>query len=610
MNQLRHGVTRPNSYSPRPEQQACIDQISTLFKSGISTHALIAAVMRYGKTLAVCEIFKELGLKRMLIMTYKPAVDASWKEEVEKHVDFDGWKYYSAKDFSATDPIKLPGDTVEVLFTSFQDIIDINKSKWEQAKDYHYDLLVIDEMHYGSDTELARATLSQLSYDRVIYISGTAIKALTSGQFSDEETYQWRYTDQMALRRQEQLAGWKTETYRWSPVMNFHTFDVCAEAKANVLAYSDDEQFTMSKLFSTDKDGQLLDEGSVKLFTDQLFGRGGNRKQHSPMRLKPVDHSLWILPPNVKSATAFSRFLQAYLGNGYKIINVSGDNESRLSRVKSMIDGHDKTITVSCGRFNTGVTVPKWDMVVMLDDTKSPVTYFQTIFRCQSSDRARGKEDCHVIDFNPQRCLEMVFEFSEIHAKQGETTNSQLREWLDFAPILDHTGNTVKAIDVETVLNFMAKTGGYVERFGSNLMLNWSKLDDAKDMFRGIKPDKADKIKQQISDNDLDIGKNYLPAVAPNRQQHVPDISKKEYKKLRKQIMSVMRRIPTYLFLELQNITFDDTDHMIREGDPSKFKMAIGISLAQFRELCNDLEFVRKDKLDRCIMAYNQLGSF
>jgi type II restriction enzyme len=106
------------------------------------------------------------------------------------------------------------------------------------------------------------------------------------------------------------------------------------------------------------------------------------------------------------------------VGADYKIINVAGDNTKKLEDVKDLIRRNQKSITVTCGRFNTGVTVPEWDMVMMLDDTRAPETYFQTIFRCQSPDKSRGKELCSVIDFNPQRCLEMIYEFADITAKK------------------------------------------------------------------------------------------------------------------------------------------------------------------------------------------------
>ena len=83
---------------------------------------------------------------------------------------------------------------------------------------------------------------------------------------------------------------------------------------------------------------------------------------------------LVVVPPNVNSATAVSKFLSKYEHNDHVVINVSGDNVTKLEHVKQLIQANQKTITITCGRFNTGDTVPEWDMDVMLDDTRAPET--------------------------------------------------------------------------------------------------------------------------------------------------------------------------------------------------------------------------------------------
>ena len=604
INHLLHGISRPDSFKLRKEQQDCVDKLANLFMNSVSKQALLAAVMRYGKTIVSLQLAKAIGAQRVLIITYKPAVDASWREPVERHVDFNEWHYHSASEHSSIYPIELGTEGVQVLFTSFQDFNDFDKLKWQYAKDYHYDLVIVDEMHYGSDTVKAKFSLSQLSYDRVLYISGTPIKALLSGQFIEDEIYLWRHTDQMARRRQEQLAGWQTEVYRWSPVMHFHTFDIHPEARKAVEAYSNDEGFTMAKMFSSDDGITLRDQSSVELFLDQFFGRGAVHKNHCPLRVKPVDHMLWMLPPSVKSVEALSRLLASYQDQ-YHIINVAGDNEKDLDKVKQLIRYHSKTITLSCGRFNTGVTVPEWDMVAMLDDGRSATTYFQSIFRCASPDRARRKESCYVIDFNPQRCLEVIYEFAETEAGKHESTQQHLREWLDFAPIMDHSGNKPKQVDVDTVLDMMAETGGYVERFGSVYNINWENLEDYSLMFAGVKADKNAKILQQVTDNDLDLGKNFatstLPATTKNK-------IKDDTQELKQKVVTTMRRIPTFLFGEKLQAEFPDVAAIIQQGHGGRFLEAVGVTIYDFEKMCTD-GLVKTPRLNRCIMSFNQIGS-
>ena len=602
INERRHGVARPNAYLMRDEQQECHDQAVAHFASG-GEKFLMNAKMRFGKTFTSFQIMKSLNVKRALVLTYKPAVDASWREDLETHIDFEGWKYYSAKaDFTNANPIVLDGDAeVEVLFGSFQDANELKKAKWQNAVNYHYDLVVIDEMHYGSKTQRATDTLESLSYDKILWVSGTPLKALMSGEFLDEEIYTWSYADEQAKRKIEKDANWETDLYRWLPEMRFHTFEVSEEAKKQTQCYSEEEGFTMTKMFGSDDGETFIDDAAVKLFIDQVFGIGVHKSQ-SPVRTHAVDHMLFVMPPVVRSAEAMSKLLKQRVGTEYTIINVAGDNVRDLNKVKGIILANAKTITVTCGRFNTGVTVPEWDMVCMMDDTRAPETYFQTIFRVQSPDKIREKELCSVVDFNPQRCLEMIYEFADITAKPGQSTQAAVREFLDFAPVLDHSGNKPVEITVDTVLNMMAETGGYAERFGSNVMLNWGLLDDVADKFYGIDAEKNTKKSDQISDNGLERGKNY-DANGKEKTKAEIDLEQKALKELKERIITMMRRLPTYLFLE-EN-TIDSIDDIMYINNVDLFKDTVGLTIEDFNELCSG--FIKTDRLNRCIMAYNQI---
>jgi hypothetical protein len=310
------------------------------------------------------------------------------------------------------------------------------------------------------------------------------------------------------------------------------------------------------------------------------------------------------MPPNVNSATAMSKLLETRVGDDYKIINVAGDNTKKLDIVQALIVRNQKTITVTCGRFNTGVTVPEWDMVMMLDDTRAPETYFQTIFRCQSPNKKRGKELCSVIDFNPQRCLEMIYEFADITAKPGESTQQAVRSFLEFAPVLHHTGNKAKEVDVNQVLTMMAETGGYAERFGSSVMLNWGLVNDVADKFFGINPDANSKSNSTIADNGLIKGKNYDKNNKPKTKAEI-DEEKKAERELRQRVITMMRRLPTYLFLEDSKI--DNVADIVKTNNNSLFADTVGISIDAFNELCDG--FIKTERLDRAIMAYNQIES-
>ena len=600
INNLIHGISRPNSYKMRPEQKACVKAAVKHFESG-GDKFLINAIMRYGKTFVTYQILKALGLSRVLVLTYKPAVEQGWREDLETHVDFDGYNYFHAKDFGRGNPVKLPesGPGCDVLFASFQDINDMKKNKWRHIRNYHFDMVVLDEQHFGTSTIRAQNTLAKLSFDRLLEVSGTPLKSLMTGDYLPNEMFGWSYSDEQSRRTIEMENGWQTEIYRWLPKMNIHTFSVSDEVKNNIVAhYSDDEGYSMTKLLASDDGVTMNDEASVKLFFDDVMGRTGH-KHNSPYRTVAADHSLWVCPSNVKSVSALSLLIEKYYP-GYTVINVAGDNIRCLNKVLDIIDRNEKTITITCGRFNTGVTVKAWDLVVMLDDGKAPESYFQTIFRAKSPDKDRQKEECYVVDYNPQRALEMIYRYAEIVAKEKQSTCESVREFMDFAPVMDHVDNKLVPVDAEKVLSYISESGDYVRSFSNASMFDWKVMDKYSDQFIGV--DAMDVIKhiEQIADSDLVKGKNYLSNVKPKRG--VVDLTKKEMDELKRKAMGMLAKVPHYMFLaeDVKSVS-DITDY-----DDPLFEQVVGVPNEVFASMCGT--FIREDRLNRCIVAFNQLS--
>ena len=195
-------------------------------------------------------------------------------------------------------------------------------------------------------------------------------------------------------------------------------------------------------------------------------------------------------------------------------------------------------------------------------------------------------------------------EFADITAKKGESTQQAVRNFLEFAPVLDHSGNSTKEIDVTNVLNMMAETGGYAERFGSTVMLNMGSIDDYADKFIGIKQETSASSSQSVSDNNLEKGKNY-ESTPKSKSKSESDDDEKRMRELRQKVVTVMRRIPTYLFLEEANI--DNVADILYTNNSELFNDTIGITLDSFNELCHG--FIKTERLDRAIMAFNQIGS-
>jgi hypothetical protein len=198
----------------------------------------------------------------------------------------------------------------------------------------------------------------------------------------------------------------------------------------------------------------------------------------------------------------------------------------------------------------------------------------------------------------------MIYEFADITAKPGESTQQAVRSFLEFAPVLDHSGNKAKEVDVNQVLTMMAETGGYAERFGSSVMLNWGLVNDVADKFFGINPDANSKSNSTIADNGLIKGKNYDKSNKPKTKAEI-DEEKKAERELRQRVITMMRRLPTYLFLEDSKI--DNVADIVKTNNISLFADTVGISIDAFNELCDG--FIKTERLDRAIMAYNQIES-
>jgi hypothetical protein len=332
----------------------------------------------------------------------------------------------------------------------------------------------------------------------------------------------------------------------------------------------------MNKLFASEDGETFIEEASVKLFVDQFFGRNV-RHNHSAIRVMAPDHMLWVMS-NVAPVNAMCNLLNK-MDTGYHIINVAGDNISNLDQVKKEIAYYTKTITITCGRFNTGVTVPEWDMVAMLNGGRAAETYFQTVFRVQSPDQRRGKDRCVVIDFHPQRCLEMSWLYAEIIAKNDQPTTSVLRSFLEVAPILDHTGNQIKKVDIEQVMGVLSELGSAYDSFGSqkDYDINGFDIDD----WGNVAPENGVTKKGDISNSGIQEGKTYDSV---NRGPRAP-VSKDEMAELRKRISTAIRKIPILLAINTDR-PYDSIQDLMDRCPGDQFSMFVEIELDLFREKC------------------------
>ena len=596
VNYLLTGVKATKNYILRNEQSDCVKSAVSYFMNG-GTEFMINGKMRFGKVFTSYHIIKKLEKiynrkLKVLILTYKPSVESSWSEDINDQVDFCDWDYFSGNGYEYNDD-----NVTSVLFSSFQDINNLSKKKWKGITEEKYDVVIIDESHYGSDTKLAQETLDQLNFDLTLYLSGTPIDALLSGKYIDgDNMYSWNYVDEQKARELEKLSGWKTEIYRWLPVMNFHLYRVSDAVKSTLDLYTDDEQFTFGKLFGTNQFGTFNDVGSVKLFINEVFGIGV-RKEKSPIRMIAPDHIVMVLPPSIKSVTAYCNLLNEMVGDDYRVINVSGNNVKELDVVQRLIKTNKRTITVTAGRFNTGVTVPEWDAIFMFNDGEAPETYLQTIFRVQSSDKSRKKEKCYVFDYNPERNLKVLYQYAEISATKNQSPKEWIREFLEFAPIMDHQDNGLIRVEVDQFLEVINNIGGFVDSFSSSYIIDSRKAMGFLELLKLKGEVKEKEIVIPINCNGIKKGKNFKS----NPNQSNNDIRKENsiIKIIISKVKYINKHIPEFILFVHQATNVDE----LFEANPEDFYEHFGITLDFFKEMVYN-GLIVKDRLNRSMLGF------
>lgn len=470
----------------RPEQREAIDKTLKQFRKG--NQMLWNAKMRFGKTLSALQIVKERGdFRRVLILTHRPVVDKGWFEDFQKiFYDNDEYAYGSKNKGDTFVNLERRARREEcryVYFASMQDLrgselVGGNFDKNNDVFSTPWDLIIVDEAHEGTQTELGQAVMKELTKEKtkVLNLSGTPFNLLDD--YKEEEIYTWDY-----VMEQRAKAQWDIDhpgdhnPYAGLPRLNIYTYDLGRLMNE----YADEDiAFNFREFFRTNNDGEFVHKAHIENFLDLLTKTDeesmypfANKRYRDIFR-----HTLWMVP-GVKSAKALSAMLRNHPVFGmFEIVNVAGDgdeeeaNEEALRKVEKAI-GPDpdktRTITLSCGRLTTGVSVKPWTGVFMLSGSFNTAAsaYMQTIFRVQTPATINGrvKEDCYVFDFAPDRTLKVLAETAKISAKAGKQSGSdrqQLGEFLNFCPIISIEGSQMKQLNTEHMLQQLKRV--YVER--------------------------------------------------------------------------------------------------------------------------------------------------
>ena len=463
----------------RPEQQDAIDKTRKRFKKG--DKMLWNAKMRFGKTLSALQVVKEEGFARTLILTHRPVVDNGWFEDFGKiFYDKKDYKYGSkgnGEEFSKLEQMAARGGKY-IYFASMQDLRGSEQvgGKFDKNNDIFktsWDFVIVDEAHEGTKTELGQNVLKELikQNTKVLQLSGTPFNLFDD--YSEEEIYTWDYVmEQKAKQAWEVDNPYEPNPYASLPAINIYTYDLGTLMSEYV---EDEKAFNFREFFRTKEDDSFIHEKDVDRFLTLLCKEDKDSLYpYSNDTFRRIfRHTLWVVP-GVKAARALSAKLKAHPVFGmFQIVNVAGngdedeENAEALKMVNAAI-GEDPdetyTITLSCGRLTTGVSIKPWTAVFMMAGSfsTSAAQYMQTIFRVQTpfTNHGRMKEQCYAFDFAPDRTLRVLAETAKVSTKAGKQSDEDRRilgDFLNFCPIISIEGSKMKPYDVDKMMKQLKK---------------------------------------------------------------------------------------------------------------------------------------------------------
>lgn len=475
----------------RPEQEEAIKKTLKQFKKG--SQMLWNAKMRFGKTLTALQVVKLMQFGRTLILTHRPVVDAGWFEDFGK-IFYDSLNYqygskHKGESFTSLDKQFKQHGIHYVYFASMQDLrgsetVGGKFNKNDELFSAPWDLIIVDEAHEGTQTALGKAVMEELTKDKtkVLRLSGTPFNLLDD--FKEDEIYTWDYVmEQRAKQEWEETHPGDPNPYAGLPTLNIFTYDLGRLMELKEFA-DEDIAFNFREFFRTKEDGKFIHEKAILSFLDLLTKTDpesaypfANDEYRDIFR-----HTLWMLP-GVKAAKALSALLKVHpVFQHFEIVNVAGDgdedeeNGQALKMVETAI-GKDpdatRTITLSCGRLTTGVSVKPWMGVLMLSGSFNTAAsaYMQTIFRVQTPATINGrvKESCYVFDFAPDRTLQVLSAVPRLSSKPGKTTEAEKKamgEFLNFCPVIAIEGSKMETLNVTRMLQQLKRA--YVERVVRN----------------------------------------------------------------------------------------------------------------------------------------------
>jgi hypothetical protein len=672
---VRNDDNRTLDFFMRPEQEDAVNKTIAYFDSfkkenkDKTPHFLWNAKMRFGKTFASYQLAKKMHWKKVLVLTFKPAVQSAWDEDLQSHIDFKGWQFISRNGlkFEDADP-KSP----IVCFGSFQDYLGKNeaggikaRNEWVHAT--NWDCVIFDEYHYGAWRDNAKDLFESedkkeiefaegkgieyfdeenmpITTNSYLYLSGTPFRAITSGEFIEEQIFNWTYSDEQKAKENWQYTEQSrneqgNNPYASLPRMVMLTYQL-PDSIREIARKGEFDEFDLNVFFSAEgvgKQAKFKYNNEVQKWLDLIRGsfsetsidllKMGAQKPPMPFSdarlLNLLSHTFWFMP-TVASCHAMSNLLvqrQNKFYHDYTVVVAAGVSAGigveALPPVKeAMTDNplRSKTITLSCGKLTTGVSVKPWTGILMLRNSSSPETYFQAAFRVQTPWTITNpdskspnkeeiiKEECYVFDFAPDRALRQIADYSCRLNVNESNPEKKVEEFIHFLPVLAYDGSSMKQVDAAGILD-MAMSGTtatlLARRWESALLVNvdnntLQRLMNNKDAmnalmsiegFRNLNQDIETIINKSESVKKTKKEANERELTKQEKKELTDD--EKEYKSIRKQIQEKLikfaTRIPVFMYLtDFRERSLKD---IIVQLEPGLFRKVTGLSVKDFELL-------------------------
>lgn len=661
------------NFKPRPEQEDAVRMTSEYFRSqpndGPAPQFLWNAKMRFGKNFTTYQLVKEMGWNRVLVLTYKPAVEQGWREDL-LHQDFEGWRF-KGKDDRDPDP---DDPTPLIWFSSFQDALGTDENGQPKVRNelihlIEWDCVVVDEYHFGGWREAARSlymkdeetglrgdsseesvvesgdledefkeTLEQeypLTVGHYLYLSGTPFRALTEGEFLENQIFNWTYSDEQRAKK-----DWdgppEQNPYASLPEMRLLVYEMPDELRKEAL--NSQAEFSLTEFFRTETgDGnrpRFTHERHVQRWLNLIQGQDIQSlwahvsvKDAPPLPfddrrlLVALQHTAWYLP-SVNACKAMKDLLEEPHNTFFREFEIkvaagapAGQGQAALRPVERAIGNRPqetKSITLTCGKLMTGVTVPAWGGIFMLRELKSPESYFQAAFRVQSPwtgkylDTEEGgekehifKEACYVIDFAPNRALSLIAEYGyRLRAASVAERDDEkaIDEFMQFLPVLSFSGYSMSRLSAADVIDYLTRgtTASMLARRWNSpelLSLDVASLEniladedlvaslERVETFRNIRQDAEAIIKKT---NELKPKKTAREPLSEEEKEKDRAV-KKERNDLKKKLQRFLARIPAFMYLtDNREKTIPD---LITEVEPDLFQQVTQLTVDDFRRL-------------------------